>query len=203
MKSLLFALSLVNFAAPAFAKDGVFVANTERSVLQWHGKKVIGGSHTGKVKVKSGQALIVDGKVKDANVIVDMTSLIDEDLKEAEWNQKLVGHLKSPDFFDVVAFPSSELKIATIEPQSGGDYLLTGTLTIKGKSQPVKVKATERLDGESRVIKADLVFDRTAFDIKYGSGKFFSGLGDKMIADEVKVEVELVLDPEGVKSAQL
>jgi hypothetical protein len=38
---------------------------------------------------------------------------------------------------------------------------------------------------------AKITLDRTKFDIKYGSGKFFEGLGDKMIYDEFTIDVNL------------
>ena len=38
---------------------------------------------------------------------------------------------------------------------------------------------------------ATIKVDRTAYDIKYGSGIFFEGLGDKTIYDEFDLVVDL------------
>ena len=37
-----------------------------------------------------------------------------------------------------------------------------------------------------------MVFDRSDFNVKYGSGKFYENLGDNMILDEIELEIELV-----------
>jgi hypothetical protein len=37
-----------------------------------------------------------------------------------------------------------------------------------------------------------LEFDRTEFHVRYGTGKLFQNLGDKSIADNVQLNVELV-----------
>jgi hypothetical protein len=34
-------------------------------------------------------------------------------------------------------------------------------------------------------------FDRTKYGIRYGSGSFFDGLGDRMISDEVVLKFEV------------
>jgi hypothetical protein len=38
---------------------------------------------------------------------------------------------------------------------------------------------------------ADLEIDRTVWNVRYGSGKFFKNLGDKVIADKIKLSVKL------------
>ncbi len=42
------------------------------------------------------------------NFVVDMTSITNNDLKDEGYNQKLVGHLKSDDFFGVEKYPTAE-----------------------------------------------------------------------------------------------
>ena len=39
---------------------------------------------------------------------------------------------------------------------------------------------------------ADIVFDRAAYDVRFGSGSFFDNLGDKLISDEVQMAVTIV-----------
>ena len=39
---------------------------------------------------------------------------------------------------------------------------------------------------------AEIELDRSEFDVKYGSGSFFDGLGDKLIYDDFNLTIELV-----------
>ena len=66
---------------------------------------------------------------------------------------------------------------------------MTGDLTIKGKTAPATFNADVTKTGATAVV----TFDRTAYDVKYGSGKFFQGLGDKMIEDSVQLTVTLTV----------
>jgi polyisoprenoid-binding protein YceI len=182
------------------AQAAALQIDTAKSVVQWTGGKVVGGSHTGKLNLKSGSFELKDAKVVKGDVVVDMTTLVNDDLTDKEQNAKLVGHLKSPDFFDVAKFPEATLKIDGVESQAGGVYKLKGTLTIKGKSQPVAFTAQESASKDGRVVKADLTFDRAKFDVRYGSDKFFDNLGDKIIKDDVQLSVTVVLT-EGKKTA--
>ena len=36
---------------------------------------------------------------------------------------------------------------------------------------------------------SSLVFDRSKYDVKYGSGTFFENLGDNLILDEINIDV--------------
>ena len=59
-------------------------------------------------------------------------------------------------------------------------------LTLKGVTKPVEFD----LKGEKGKYKADLKFDRTKFNLRYGSSSYFKGLGDKVISDEIEVKVK-------------
>ena len=41
---------------------------------------------------------------------------------------------------------------------------------------------------------AEMKIDRTLYDIKYGSGKFFEGLGDKMIDDHFMIKFKIAAE---------
>lgn len=71
--------------------------NINKSVVTWTGNK-IGGSHTGGIKVKSGYLVLKQGDITGGEVVMDMNSITNTDLKDEGYNQKLVGHLKSDDF---------------------------------------------------------------------------------------------------------
>jgi|GEM_PF-6953175 polyisoprenoid-binding protein YceI len=47
--------------------------------------------------------------------------------------------------------------------------------------------------GEFVVDMASITFDRSLYDVRFGSGKFFSNLGKNAIRDEIKLDVSLVV----------
>lgn len=46
-------------------------------------------------------------------VVIDMNSITNTYLKDESYNQKLIGHLKSDDFFGVDKFPEATFQINT------------------------------------------------------------------------------------------
>ena len=115
-----------------------------------------------------------------------MTSITSTDLKGPPAN-KLLGHLKSDDFFGVETFPTAELDITKVTKTDTG-YNVTANLTIKGTSKPVTFDTVVTKEGAT----AEIVIDRTEYGVKYGSGKFFENLGNKAIYDDFTLNVNLV-----------
>lgn len=163
--------------------------NVEISELKWTGKKVT-GEHWGYIKLKSGSLEIKDNKIVSGNFIIDMTSIVCKDLEDPEWNQKLVGHLESDDFFSVQKFSTAKFEITESTTFKNGDANIKANLTIKGITEPISFKAKKTTKGYS----ATITVDRTKYNVRYGSGKFFDNLGDNMIYDDFTLEVNLVLD---------
>jgi len=126
---------------------------------------------------------------------LDMTSISDEDITDKEGNGKLIGHLKSADFFNVEKYPTAKFEIGKMTPNTkavGKDnYNVTGKLTIKGITKDVTFPATVVIAGSKLTANADFKLDRTLWDIKYNSGKFFDSLGDKMIHDDFDIKFEI------------
>ncbi|MDO9614134.1 MAG: YceI family protein, partial [Bacteroidota bacterium] len=150
------------------------------------------GEHSGVISVKEGNLVVSNGKVTGGKVVIDMQSLTVEDIKDAETNAKLVGHLKSDDFFSVASNPTSELVVSKVE-SNGNNHTFTGNLTIKGITNPVTFTTTSSKDGKSTVYNGKLTIDRTKYNVRYGSNSFFDNLGDKAIYDDFTLDFSLVL----------
>ena len=110
-----------------------------------------------------------------------MTSLSCEDLTGKSKNS-LENHLKSDDFFAVAKHSKASLVIETVVNNTA-----SGILTIKEISHPVSFSLTKSNEGYI----ADLVFDRSKYDVKYASGSFFKNLGDKLILNEIELSANL------------
>ena len=159
--------------------------NTKISSVLWKGKKVT-GSHEGTIMIKSGFLKFEKKKLIGGEFEIDMTSLVCTDLS-GEYKGKLEGHLKADDFFGVSKFPISTLEITKAKHQKGNTYECTAAITIKGKTEIITFNTDINKDSAVAKIK----IDRTKFDIKYGSGSFFKGLGDNMIYDEFDLNINL------------
>jgi len=77
-----------------------------KSTVNWTGKKVT-GEHHGIIAIKEGNLEVNNGKLSSGKIVMDMQSIADLDLTDAAYNAKLIGHLKSDDFFSVATFPTS------------------------------------------------------------------------------------------------
>ncbi len=177
------------FAAAEFVAPAT-VSKTE-SQVRWEASKVT-GTHWGYVPLKNATLDYSGGKIKGGSFDMDMVNLTVEDLTDAKSKGNLTGHLKSDDFFSVEKFNTSSFKITEAKSSNGTDYTITGNLTIKGITQKVSFPAKVSVAGKKVTATGQIKFDRTKFEIKYRSGSYFEDLADKMIYDEVKLDVKLV-----------
>jgi polyisoprenoid-binding protein YceI len=178
------AFTLTENPAPA-------TVNKAESQVRWEASKVT-GTHWGYVPIKNAELDVKGGKIAGGSFDMDMANLTVEDLTDPKSKGNLTNHLKSDDFFSVEKFNTSTFKITSAKTTNGTDYTIAGTLTIKGISQPVSFPAKASVAGGKMTATGQITFDRTKFEIKYRSGSYFEDLADKMIYDEVKLDVKLV-----------
>lgn len=182
----IFAVSLLN-------AQKKYTADPAATVIDWKGDKKIGSFHVGTIDLKSGW-LNVDGNAfTGGEFVVDMNSIKNSDVKDEKMRERLVGHLKSDDFFGVEKYPLSKLIITGSSKIEGGKALVKGNLTVKEATHPVEFTVTESKSGAVVTYTAEIAFDRSLYDVRFGSGKFFSNLGDNAINDEIKLNVKLVV----------
>lgn len=167
-------------------------ADAAATKIEWNGKKVL-GEHSGTINLKEGWLSKKGDAITGGEFVVDMTTLVDTDIKDEGTRAKLEGHLKSDDFFGVAKYPLSKLVIKGEGKVSNGTVNLKGDLTIKDKTNPVAFTAKESVSGDMVTYTATIVVDRTLYDIRYGSGKFFTDLGDKAIYDDFTLTVKLAV----------
>ncbi len=183
-QTLIFAtLLLMSFGIEA----QTYQLDTSKSSIEWTGKKVA-GKHNGHINFVSG-SLTKQGKIfNSGHFVVDMKSITNKDLTDAETNAQLVGHLKSDDFFGVEKFPTAQLVITKGTVIKGDQYEFIGNLTIKNKTEPVKFNATVSSSNKQHIFTGKITVDRSKFDVRYGSGSFFDNLGDNMIYDNFDLD---------------
>jgi len=161
--------------------------NLENSNIKWTGTELTSKTHYGSLKLTQANLVIVDSKITSGEFTVDMTSLNVEDL-EGEWKEKLEGHLSSDDFFSIEKFQTASLKVLNSNSLENGSFNVNGELTIKDITHPIEFTITKNDDNN---YNANLTFDRSKYDVKFRSGTFFENLGDKLILDDIDLEVSL------------
>ena len=179
------ALALVVAFATVSVSAQVKKIDAAKSSINWLGKKVT-GQHNGTVNFKTGSLVFNKKKLFSGYFLVDMTSLTATDL-QGEYQGKLNGHLKADDFFGTEKFPTATLNFKKVVAKSANVYTVTGDLTIKGITKPITFDLTTTANSAT----TKFMVDRTKYDIKYGSGTFFTSIGDKAIADEFELDVTL------------
>jgi polyisoprenoid-binding protein YceI len=193
-KSFLYSMILVAGAALSFAFSPVMDSlkvDAAASVVSWKGYKVT-GSHYGKIAVKQGKLDFKDGNLVGGSFEIDMNSITCEDM-QGGGAEKLVGHLKSDDFFGAAKYPTAKFVITQVVSRgTPGAYKITGDLTIKTSTKPIRFNADVKEEGGKYVATTKITVDRSDYDVRFGSGSFFDSLGDKTIYDDFDLEIKLV-----------
>ena len=189
MKNFLM-LSLLAVALLSAKSATNYNVNTGTSNIVWTAYKVT-GQHTGNVKIKNGTLTMTDGKLTAGSFEVDMNSITCTDM-QGEYGDKLIGHIKSDDFFGVAKYPTAKYVITKAIPtDTKGNYKIVGNLTIKSTTKEVKFNANVAEANSVVTATGKMTIDRSEFDVKYGSGSFFDGLGDKTIYDDFDLQISL------------
>lgn len=194
-------------AAPASAQKKAKTTSTQSaagaeyklqpqlSTLGWEGKKVT-GAHNGTMQFQGGDIAVRGSQIVGGKFVVDMNSLKVEDLKDADSNGKLVGHLRSEDFFSIEKNATSTFTITSVTPlrgdAKGNNSTVAGDLTIKGITQRISFPAKTGVKGGVASATGVATIDRTKFDIKYGSKSFFESIGDKAIMDDFTLNFNVI-----------
>lgn len=97
-----------------------YTVNTNESNIEWVGTKV-SGYHEGEIKLKGGQLMVSENNLVGGNFVIDMPAIAvtgPQGVNE-EMNQKLLGHLKSPDFFEIEKHPEATFEVTSVTPFTG------------------------------------------------------------------------------------
>lgn len=167
-----------------------YKANVAESVVAWKGNKPT-GSHNGVLKIQNGIFDIENGILKAGEFTIDMNTITCTDLEAGQGKEKLEGHLKASDFFDVEKFPTAKFVIASSEKKDGKLHV-TGNLTLKDVIKSITIPVTVSENGDSATLKSETFsVDRTEFGVTYSSKKFDAALKDKFINDLMEISFDI------------
>lgn len=208
MKSILTTAALaITLAAPGAiaakketkpkAVSGVYKLDTKASEAKWKGSKTMVKSyHEGTVNVKGGEVEVTDNNIVRGWVELDMTSIVSTDMKGKPKQADLEGHLKSADFFEVEKYPTAKFVITSVKPTANPTagvhtHDITGDLTLKDQTHSLTVPASVTMQDKTAEATTQFKLDRTVWNVRYASDKFFKGLGDKVISNEIEMSLKL------------
>ncbi|MCF7827163.1 MAG: YceI family protein [Candidatus Marinimicrobia bacterium] len=170
--------------------------DVNKSSVEWLAKKVT-GQHNGSLMLKEASVDIQKQTLVGGRFVFDMSTIKVLDIEEGKWNTKLLDHLKSDDFFSVDKFPLAVFEISSAtalkNPKPGAaNYDIKGDLTIKGITHAVSFQARVDIQANQSMASGEIIVDRTLYDIRYRSGKFFEELGDKTIYDDFTISFDVI-----------
>lgn len=177
--------------------------NLTSSKIEWIGTKVT-THHNGTINIKSGELKVDGDQLVGGSFIIDMPSLIAMDGDENS-NNKLTGHLKSDEFFDVSKFPESKFEITAVKPFSGSvvldselgqeeiseykvsdpNVIVSGNLTIKDVTKNIEFPAKVSANGTGVSALAKFSIDRTQWGINY------KGAPDNLVRNDIWFGISL------------
>lgn len=165
--------------------DGSYAINNEASMVTWKGTMLGVKSHEGTLGLSNASVDVSNGAVTGGTFEIDLATITptDDAYNEKQTKEKLVGHLSSPDFFNVSEFPTATFTVTGSE----GDKVM-GNLTVRGITNPETVENVVIMDENgSTVMTGDLTFDRKKYEVS-----FDTGAEDMIISDDIEVSVKLV-----------
>ena len=173
-----------------------YIVEPGKSEFAWTARKV-SGQHSGTISISAGNVTFNKGMLLGGMFELDMNTIANTDIDSEGMKKKLEGHLKSEDFFNVGEFPKADLKVKLWAPikdakEGAANYYVKGDLTIKGITHEISFAARVDLSEKQLTASADFDIDRTLYDVRYNSGKFFPEIGDRMIEDLFNVKIKLV-----------
>jgi len=178
-------------------QDGTYTLKNG-SVLSWRGHKTLLDKYfdNGIVGMSDG-TLTIEDSVVTGSFTVDMTTIRGEETSNTSLGlDMLSNHLKSDAFFNVETYPTATFTITNMVPEQSiaGNFLAEGTLTIKGIAQSISFPAVlSYLEDDALRIIGQVTLDRTLWDIRFGSAKFFNDLADNVISDDMDISFDILL----------
>ncbi len=184
MKASFYRYMLAAFACASMAASGIAFAQVDAAK-----STVTATSKQMNVPVE-GKFKKFDAKVSfdpakpsagSAHLTVDVGSY---DLGDDSYNEQVRGK----EWFDTKTYPSATFVSSAIAPAGAGKFTVTGTLTIKGKSQNVSFPMTIGQQGAEQTFDGALPISRLKFDVGTGEWKDTS-----TVADEVTIKFHIVV----------
>lgn len=185
----------------------VWKLNISDSKIEWVATKVT-GYHVGTVPLKSGEIFVKNDEVTGGKFILDIANMqvVGPKGSDTVMNKKLLGHLKSNDFFDVEKNPEGTFELTDVRPYKGDaikdttdprqeeinkyrvtdpTHTVSGNLTLKGVTKNIEFPARITVSGNTAEAIAKFNIDRKDWGIVY------PGKPDDLIRDAIHLGISI------------
>lgn len=193
-------MTMMSFTSENPPAGPAFALTSEQSTVSWKGMKP-GGEHYGVIEVVNGKIDTDGSMVTGGYFTIDMNTIVCHDLTNEGMNNRLVGHLKSEDFFHTEAYPKAFFNITKVTAQKSAangftaNYMVAGDLTVRGTTREISFPANISMDENMVYAKTGQIeLDRTQWNVNYQSNKIFANLKDSYIDDTMIVSLDLRFD---------
>ncbi len=175
-----------------------FKMDPQSTKIMWRGTKP-GGEHHGTVMAEEGKLNFENGNITAGTFIIDLNSIVNEDLK-GDMNGRLVGHLKSEDFFYTEQYPEAVFEMVSVNEYSGEATLegieptheITGNLTMRGQTKSITFPARVEAEGNQVSVRTnEFAIDRTKWGVNFKSKSVFNELKDDYIGDMINLKFDI------------
>jgi len=166
------------------------------SHLKWKASHLGGVKERfGKISLEEANILVNENMVNYANFVINLSSLTVESLEDKEMSDKLTGHLKSEDFFNIEKFPTAQFELTGVESAQGDfNSRVTGNLTIVGISKSITFSANISIsEAEVSVKSEDFAVHRKDWGLTYNAEGSEGVPTDYLIADDIGFTIDVTL----------
>lgn len=177
--------STEDMTQPATGEVAEVSVDLGSSNVNWKGEMLGIYPHYGTVDLQSASLTMQGGMVSDGQFVINLQSMTatDDNYSEERPKERLIGHLKSSDFFDVENYPTASFVINEVSRDA-----VSGDLTIRGITHSETIEDVSiRKEGDTYMISGKLVFDRQKYDVKWETG-----VQDRVLSNDIEIQVELV-----------
>lgn len=173
-------------AVATTATDSVSLTTDSTSNVAWKGTMLKMYSHTGSLAISNGNFTVKNGKITAGKFTADLKTMVPTDSNYEATGKRtkanLVGHLSSPDFFDVANNPTANFEITGV---SEDGKTVNGNLTVRGKTNAEKVENVS-YDAATKTATGTLTFNRQTYGIAYKAA-----MKDMVLSDDIELTITL------------
>lgn len=169
-----------NEAPPSDAVAETLNFSNEGSSVGFVGSKVT-GSHEGGFNEFAGTIEFnpADATASQIEVTIQTASLFADD-------ERLTGHLKDEDFFNVEAIPTATFRSSSIVlGGEGGTHTITGALNLHGQENTISFPANVTVTDGAVAATAEFSINRSEFGMSY------PGMEDNLIRERVVIKLNI------------